>query len=820
MPVSIKVPKTLVSSLYPGEEFDGFDDAQLTHIKSVAKQLIERAIAGELLPSTVNMETEHDYVGHMTINVLPKYNRTLITYSKEKQQPVGAIALSVLVSAINQDWHLEYCKTRKTSLAAYVEALGYDSRDEQERFYSYVDDVVAESKVGLIEASTGVGKTLAILASANESSRSSSVSVIATNTISNMMAYLSDYEALRRAGVDLSPIFILLGRQNFVSVARLMAWVEGDGRRVSIDDVERWIADGGRTQEDGEAVPSFTLESLMRVCPEVVPSEVQLTVYESSLDEGAKSYAAQFTKAFSATSGILLVSHMMLCLDMRMRLLRHGLDGDVALTLDAFAKRVDDAYRAYVDRGASDGVELLDNYLSLSRSFRETRMAAIDESCVSLLPNYTYLYVDEGHLLESAMASVVSVSVSLKSLLRDVSAACERGLFPRVRLKEASSLVDRLVGLGDVGESGTVMLTNSTHEANAIIVRLCETLTGARAKKGNEAWLEQVAHLRRSVSFNQKGRLSLLEFSPVRAYPRVSVGEVDCSRYFKSMWARVKSAIVVSATLYIKRYNAYSCAYMRRLLSIDDIRLGEYPPVHAKWIKTTVKTVYVPAKFNEKDSSLMPVGRQFRGTEDELMFAKEVWCRALSERILHAYDKAAGGVLVLMTSYEELALLVSFLPPSIPIVYASSDNTLSEQKAEFVRLSKLGQKPLWVSLGGAWVGMDVSGRDVGLTKEQVPELDNVLTTLVIAKIPFGLNKTLSHSIRAVRDTYQGDVELMDTLMRLKQGLGRLVRLENQPKNREIYLLDARFTHPRYRGFLAPVKALFETYPHVEYLESE
>jgi CRISPR type IV-associated DEAD/DEAH-box helicase Csf4 len=820
MPVSIKIPKTLVSALYPNGALEMQGDAELTHIKKVAKQLIERAISEGLSPSTVILESEHDYVGHMTINILPKYNRKLIFYSKEMEQSAAFVALGFLSSAMNQDWHLSFCKVEDSALTKYTSALRYDERVEQGRFYSYIDDCVSQNKVGLVEASTGVGKTLAILASANESAGSSCTSIIATNTVNNMMVYLSDYESLLKAGVVMAPIYILLGRRNFVSVARLRQWAESDNGRVVVEDVDRWLDAGGRTPEDGDWVPSYTVESLISVCPEVIASEISLSNHTDLDDEGAISYAAQFTSAFASQSAILLVSHSLLCIDIRMRLLRHGLEGDVALSLQEMGERVDLSYRKYVDAGVESKAELLDDYLSLSRSYRESKMAAIESTCTSILPNYDNLYVDEGHLLENAMANAISGTVSLRSLLRDVQIACESGRFPKSRLKEATALVEQLVNSCAEGGAESVWLSEATYGVNSLILRLCETLSGVRTKKGNESWLDDVAELRRAVSTKNRNQVSVVEFSPVRAYPRVKVGEIDTGRYFKAMWARVRSAVIVSATLYIKRYNAYSGVYMKSLLSIDDIRLGEYPPVHAGWIKETVSCVHIPSDNSVNSASLMPVGKQFKGTIEEVLAAKEIWCQNISQRIEAAYYKSAGGVLVLMTSYEELAMLLKHLSTSIPLVYASSDNTLSEQKAEFISMTKAGKKPLWLSLGGAWVGMDVSGKDIGLEKGRVPIEDNVLTTLIIAKIPFGVNQSLTHRMRAIRKGKGGDVELMDTLMRLKQGLGRLVRLENQPKNREIYLLDARFAHPRYRGYLSPVKALFETYPHVEYLRED
>lgn len=816
MPVSIKIPKTLTNAIYKNIDFENYSEDQISQLKKVSKTLIEKSIRQGLKPCTVIMETEHDFVGHITINILPKYNRQIIVYSKEMSKTSASIALGLLVSAINQDWHLDFCDVENSVLEDYLNAIGYQSRKEQARFYSYVDDSVESSKVSLIEASTGVGKTLSILVNANEKAKAGCISAIATNSINNMRSYLSDYNLLKEKGIGLAPIHIMLGRQNFVSISRLNSWLEHNNCPLDRKNVEQWIKRGGRNNEDCEAIPSYTIESLKQKCPELIDNEVALKTTCPHDDLGAVQYTQQFKDAFDADNCIMLISHAMLCIDIRMRLLRHGLEGDVALSIKEFGKLVEKAYKEYQECSDDDKPKKLDHYLEISRSFRESKMAAIDEFGTSLLPNYEHLYVDEGHLLENAMANAISTNISIKGLMRDVEMSAANGTFPSNRAKDASRIVGEIIKLSHNIDSESIMLSPDTYNINALIMQLCETLSGARNKKGNEDWLEIVSILRRSVNFVYKQQnMAILEFSPVRAYPSINTGEINCSRYFKHMWARLRSATIVSATLYIKRYNAYSCSYMQRLLSVDSDRLGEYPPVQARWIKDTVKTVYLPCEKGGSDPSLMPVGRQFQGDADDIFVAKSRWAESLSKRVSDAYQRAAGGTLVLMTSYAEVTMMVKHIPPHIPLVFANSNTTLDEQKQEFIELSKQGKKPLWVALGNAWVGMDVSGKDIGLTSDMIGEHDNVLTTLIIAKIPFGINRSLSHKIRSIKEMRPGDSELMDTLMRLKQGLGRLVRLEGQPKNREIYLLDGRYNHPRYRGYMAPIRALFESYPNSE-----
>jgi CRISPR type IV-associated DEAD/DEAH-box helicase Csf4 len=90
----------------------------------------------------------------------------------------------------------------------------------------------------------------------------------------------------------------------------------------------------------------------------------------------------------------------------------------------------------------------------------------------------------------------------------------------------------------------------------------------------------------------------------------------------------------------------------------------------------------------------------------------------------------------------------------------------------------------------------------------------VIATLIIPKLPFGLNRSLSYHARLARSRKQGAMDVMETVIRFKQGLGRLIRLENQPKNRRILVLDGRLRMPEYKGFLGPFMREIESYPRV------
>jgi CRISPR type IV-associated DEAD/DEAH-box helicase Csf4 len=200
---------------------------------------------------------------------------------------------------------------------------------------------------------------------------------------------------------------------------------------------------------------------------------------------------------------------------------------------------------------------------------------------------------------------------------------------------------------------------------------------------------------------------------------------------------------------------------------------------------------------------------QGKRTAKERESAESQWHQDLAEEVHKIWDSAAGGVLVLCTSYATVgalhALLSSDSPLSSGLVKAVSRVSVGSQAKEFLTHSRDGRKPLWLAVGSAWTGVDIGGHSPWeqLFGEPLkPELDNVLTDLVIPRLPYGTNQSLSHLWR-VRNNPNVPWDLLDASLRFKQALGRLVRREGLPANRRIHVLDARMGDPVQKPRLVP-----------------
>jgi CRISPR type IV-associated DEAD/DEAH-box helicase Csf4 len=198
-------------------------------------------------------------------------------------------------------------------------------------------------------------------------------------------------------------------------------------------------------------------------------------------------------------------------------------------------------------------------------------------------------------------------------------------------------------------------------------------------------------------------------------------------------------------------------------------------------------------------------------TESEERF--EQWYRNVSLTLKSIVDDAAGGTLVLCNSYDEIRALAPRLSPrrQPQIIAQEPDNSITRIKNAFVEMAREGNRPVWLATGGAWTGLD-------LTDETVtdPAKDNLLTDLVIVRIPLGRSRSVAHQIRVERLGL--DEEFVAAAFLLRQGIGRLIRREGV-QNRRLWFLDGRILlkGPRGATFSNMAKVL-QFYPKKSFIE--
>lgn len=648
-------------------------------------------------------------------------------------------------------------------------ALGFETRVAQQRLYREMGQTLAQEKIGMHEASTGVGKTLAIIASAVDRAVGGERVVIAVPTVSLVESVDADLRALKEAGIDLPAWQPIYGRGEFVSRAAAET-------RLAEEPSEELRELLMTARETGD----WRLASWQRRAPHTVGlSTCAVSNLTQKDDPGVLAYKAQFA---GDAAGILICTHAMLAIDTILRRMRVGME-------------VEFKERRQEDRGDKDFDYRIENLLRAS--FER------NEHCH--LPQYQVAFVDEAHLLEQAFASVMAVDVSLWQLLRALRSlkTLNSGAVPSEVLRDVEKAFEklrrndntdsRLVG----NEAEEARHFRSVSEALSLVKE-----TRKHCDKDPHAQ-EFVATARTSLqAFLSDGRaVALLSFSPSWRFPRLLMGRKTSHREMHYLWSTMRAGALVSATLNITNGSGESSTAMARyLLNVPIDRVRAPAPIVNSEIYRPV-TCFTPNVTLARSGWLI---RPSGGDEEQ----EATWFDEMADPIDRLAQSAAGGTLVLTTSYRTIDALRERLGDSLGdrLLASEPNKRLAHLAEEFLDAAAARRRPVWLATGAAWTGLDLSGVRRGFAAGA----DDVLTDLVLTNIPFRTNRSLTHASRVMRGS---NFEFFDTFVKFKQGIGRLVRNPSPDlkANRRLWILDGRLYDLKWRGRLAAFSALLRPY---------
>ncbi|QMI49809.1 type IV CRISPR-associated DEAD/DEAH-box helicase Csf4 [Burkholderia sp. MBR-1] len=733
------------------------------------------------------------------------------------------IAAASLRDVTPESWDEEDPIVRLTRLLQAVDPQ-VTVRSEQIKVAAMMRDCLDRDSFGLVEAGTGVGKTRAMVCSAIEwiVARGKRV-VIAAPTIALIRQFAAEF-ALQRRVSDMPRLRVVFGRREFVSQHALEAFLSDPAGRqrdiADLDAVHRWAAKGGTDEHADDGVEArWLVGSLERIAPGFPIDEVRLSDLNSVDDHGYRAYRAQFEVADTDEEELVLCTHAMLAQDMRTRLRAAGQD-------ESF-RDIDNEIVGAIRLLRQDSNTVADAREAL-RALNVQRSALFNALTEDrgLLPDYRALIVDEGHLLEQIFSNSLSRYVSLKACVRHVREFKHRGgRIAAQTIERLDGLVDEISSVGGTLRRDFVTLSGNDGPVRRLAVllqRVAECLDEIPAPRRlsgvDPARLRAVIQARAAAAVIRGAAgaaisRSYLRFSPMRVFPQLYVGSGSVESILRTMWSRLDAGAIVSASLYLKRVNDVSASYQRMLLALPEQRWIEYPPVHAPWSVAPVVGLWTPGELASK---LRPPTRADRLTDTEYQRAEEAWLDNLAPVIQSSHETARGGTLVLLTSYRAAEGISKRLAgASTFLVEAHENRPLQRQVADFLELRRAGVRPLWLAVGGAWTGVDVGGHDPWarlFEGECIPAADdNVLTDLIIPRLPFGTNQSITHLWRS-QNRAGVPWDLLEAAFRFKQGLGRLVRRGGLPANRRIFVLDGRLEDADAGSAYALFKQLMQIYP--------
>jgi ATP-dependent DNA helicase DinG len=672
----------------------------------------------------------------------------------------------------------------------------YEDRESQRAMAAAIARVYNDGGVGLLEAGTGVGKSLGYLVPALRwAAANNDRTIVSTNTI-NLQEQLvgKDLPFLARALGDQKVRFALLkGWRNYLCKARLAQATEGAAQLFD-DGI---AAELGRIAAWAERTADGSLADL--------PTPPRPEVWDEVSAEGdicTRMKCSHFEQCFvfkarraAADADVIVVNH-------------HLLLSDVAV-----------------------------------------RRASQNWSEAAVLPAYGRLIVDEGHHLEDAAAAHLGCTVTRRGMQRLVNRLDRRGkgllpalatrlsassdllstasydllesrLEPAVRgLREKSALMFDLLDIL-MQESGDPVLrlthdfathpiwrgglTRALEDTLGEIQMLSDGLRTVRERIEGSAKLDEaVAPLmnemrsvaRRLETAGDGLRRALapppdddsVRWVELRGRERsvaVSSVPLDLAPILREdLFKRLDSAIVTSATLTASRGDVASDAkrfdFLARRLGLDDPAL-------------TPVTAVFPSPFRYEQQSLLVIPTDAPAPNADADGHR----RAVTRMVLDLAEDADGGLFVLFTSHREVRQMAAELRARgterrWPLL-------VHGEESRDVLLSRFRGSGKAILLGTAsfWEGVDVPG--------------DALRGLVIAKLPFRVPTEPVTAAQCEAIAARGgdpftEFMLPHASLRLKQGFGRLIRTGT---DRGVVVLgDPRVVTKRYgRGLLEELPA--------------
>ncbi|MBU2786264.1 hypothetical protein HAP93_10910 [Acidithiobacillus ferriphilus] len=610
--------------------------------------------------------------------------------------------------------------------------------EEQSLFYRNISASLSANRLCMAEASTGVGKSRAmIMAAVGEALKDKKPVVITSPTLAILGHLWSEFEALRREKLtDGVTAGFYPGVSEFVDHEALSAYMAE--AETPDPAVVKWIADGGpvihRTplvsaMENSGARLRFLMEDLKMIATQLPASAFALTGQKIGKDENLED-------------------------------LQEG-----AIYWDP---RLDQ-----VRRHATQCDLVFCSHAMLGRA---------QQTGWSSFPSPKVVFVDEAHQFEQGIASIHMDSFSVYMLRHDLLQ------FHRNTGTKSSSLSAKAYDAADAllracrnFDSGEQQI-RITSKSAGILPSLIDNLHAALKKPQMQDFpfnakitgiLSQIG-----ICLQKDTGTTYVTFSPDRRYPSLIVGTNSVSGALGALWKVAEGgAVLASATLYTPdAFGAMKCDYMTGVLSLPRSRLDTPPPVVAHWVRD-LPTLHVPTHAAAAKLARPMIKSRTENTETQ-------WLEFVSAAVRLATQDAAGGSLVLATSYAMIKEMGRHLAPHTGdrLVLQNPDAKFSVAEQRYREMHKAGVRPILVALGPAWTGVDFLDKDAANGQE-----DTLLTTLVIACAPIGLNKTTTMIARTERTILP---IIQESVLQLRQGMGRLIR-SRDAVNRHIWFLDGR-----------------------------
>ena len=683
---------------------------------------------------------------------------------------------------------------------------GYEDRPGQRDMLRFVASHFNEGGVGLVEAGTGTGKSLAYLVpAARWAIRNGERAVVSTNTI-NLQEQLvgKDLDIAREVLGEEFKWALMKGRGNYISIRRARLAADSapnlfpDDRSAELEALLDWIdqtEDGSRSDlpfvpshDVWEEVRSETDACLRAKCP-----HFQQCHYQRARRAGAGA-------------DLIVVNHALFFSDLAVRIVTENFRDSAVLpsykrVIFDEAHHIEDAattrlgaettragmFRALsrIDRGGKGILASINAALtgvpasvtaqrlrkrigSRARNLVDQARTALNEF-FDLIEPWTEARAGRGALRLGRPAGPGETGGPEPTDEPAIAESLERVLITLGDLaREMDSLAEQLGEQDDVlaaVEGRLLDLRGSRTRLENIdrALRFC-LLPGNADGPPLVRWLE----VRRSSGVRRVGNL-VFAAAPVELGPTLAT----------HLFGNTETAVLTSATLATNK----DFGYLRRRLGLG---VGADPELlaDAQPVDLNVAESVVDSPFDHTTQSLLAIPTDLPSPRDR--DAADAYHRATAQVVHDIAEITGGGVFALFTSHAALRAVATDLRDRgaegrWPL-FVQGEADRSALLRDFTRSGAA------VLLGTAsfWEGVDVPGRP--------------LRALVIQKLPFRVpNEPMTEARIEVMEergenSFWGYM-VPDAAMRLKQGVGRLIRTRTD--RGAVLILDDRLLTKRY-----------------------
>ncbi len=635
----------------------------------------------------------------------------------------------------------------------------YEDRPSQREMARLIARLFSQGGVGLIEAGTGVGKSLGYLVPALRwAAESGERTVVSTNTITLQEQLTGkDLPFLERTLTDQKVRFALLkGWRNYLCLQRLeqargaAATLFDDGAQEELAMLEAWAE---RTQDGSLA--DLAAPPKAEVWDEVAAEGDLCTRLRCPHFDRCFAFKA---RRAAAQADVVVVNHHLLMADLAVR--RASGRWDESAVLPAYKRLVIDEGH-HLEDAAADHLGQ-----TVSRRGLERLFARLERRGKGLLPSLERALAKGSDLLSVASLDLVRARLapSLDAARLKSAALCELlstwmgdKREPQVRLTDAfdddpiwraglgAALDDLLAEIELLGDGLRMVrerLETDERRAEELAPMLNEVRGVARRLQGaGDA-------LRAALKPDREGqpRVRWLEMRGGERNVGATAVPLDLAPVLREdLFRRVETAVVTSATLAV----GDGFAFMTKRLGLDDEALE---PV----------TAQLASPFDYPRQAMLAIPSDFPPPNTE-------GARHLQRTVEAAADLiefSGGGVFLLFTSHRDVreaarALRERGLAAQHPFLVHGE-----APRDDLLRRFRDHGDAVLIGTASFWEGVDVPGR--------------ALRGLLLAKIPFRvpsepITAAQCEAIEAEGRSAFDEYMIPHAALRLKQGFGRLIR---------------------------------------------